>query len=186
MVCRQDEVTPIFSCLLGAAAPEGVTAFLQTCWLLKCQPGLLATWTTVVERRKPPESPCPREDIEPGSAGENTDRKEIRVSLMPWRFWKNGPWAAQVQPGAHKSILSQMLTARQCISGKYHSPYFYFGPCEVLWMSMQNAELIESREHTKEHRPTKLYSRGYTLHHDVSQMAQMYPSVHTQITESSK
>lgn len=53
-------------------------------------------------------------------------------------------------------------------------------------MSMQNAELIESREHTKEHRPTKLYSRGYTLHYDVSQMAQMFPSVHTQIRESSK
>lgn len=56
--------------------------------------------------------------------------KEIGVFLMPWRFWKNGSWAAQVQPAAHKSILSQMLTARECISGKYLSPYFYFWP---LW-----------------------------------------------------
>lgn len=46
--------------------------------------------------------------------------------------------------------LSQMLTARECISRKYLSPYFYFGPCEVVWMSMQNAELIESRGHTEE------------------------------------
>lgn len=50
---------------------------------------------------------------------------------------------AQVQPSAHKSILSQMLTAWGFISGKYPSPYFYFGSCEVLWMSMQNAELTD-------------------------------------------
>lgn len=68
--------------------------------------------------------------------------EEMRVSLMPRRFWKNGSWDAQVQPGAHKSILSQMFTARELISGKYPSLYFYFGPCEVLWISMQNAELI--------------------------------------------
>lgn len=163
----QDEVSAWFPS--SAAFTRGVTAFLQTCWLPKCQPSLPATWTTVAGRRKTPErqSPCPREDTEPGSAESRGEYWQERK----W-FWKNGSWAAQVQPGAHKSILSQMLSARQCISGKYHSPYFYFGPCEVLWMSMQNAELIESKEHWEaQHRPTKLYSRGCSSHHDVRQKA---------------
>lgn len=29
--------------------------------------------------------------------------------------------------------------------------YFYFGPCELLWTRVRNAELIQTREHSEEH-----------------------------------
>lgn len=105
--------------------------FSQKRWLPGGRPVLLATWASVDGTDK--HSSWLRGAAQPrlsqNRAGTQSG-EETRISLQPWRLWSNG-WVSIcicIQPGVHKSTLSQKFTATGCISGKYTSFYFVLTP----------------------------------------------------------
>lgn len=88
-------------------------------------------------------SSCPGEAVDTGSA---QTRKE----------YCRHRGCEQMAPELYNQRCTNPLCPRCSLQegalvGNILLSYFYFGPCELLWTPTQNAELIQSREHSEEH-----------------------------------